>query len=85
MLNNDVWMPAPGGEPAGYFYFDLPLTPRERAVLRRLRRGDRHGTANPRPGAFRRRAALRRRRRALDRLAPGDLRSLVRIVMELGL
>lgn len=81
-VNNDFWMPLPEGEPAGFIHFGPPrLTPAERTVLRRLRRGaPQHGR-----GGVRERTARRRRRRTLDRLAPEDLRSLVRIVMELGL
>jgi hypothetical protein len=83
-VNNEFWMPAPssGQEDFEPFVYQ-PMTSREEAVLRRLKR--RPGTASFRPGRVRERVALRLRRRVLNRLARSDLRSLVHIVMELGL
>jgi hypothetical protein len=61
------------------------LTRKEREVLKWL-----WGAERPRKAARRmthpgRRAAMRRRRRALDSLDPDDIRSLVQIMIELGL
>lgn len=84
-MNNEFWMPAPQGDPAGIVFYGQVLTPAEQAVLRRLRRGERPRLAARRTTGRRERAALRKRRRTLDRLAPGDLRSLVQIVMQLNL
>ena len=85
-VNNEYWMPTPAGEPidTGFLGHHL-LTPEEQAVLRRLRRGTRTRQEPRKASGIRHRAALRRRRRALDNLRVSDLRSLVQIVMELGL
>lgn len=79
-------MPIPAGRPdRAEFAAEPGLTPAERAVLRRLRRGESALRTARRLRGIRQRAALRRRRRVLDRLAERDVHSLVRIVMELGL
>ena len=85
-MNNEYWMPTPASEPIdnGFLGYQL-LTPEEQAVLRRLRRGTRSPKAHRGASGIRHRAALRRRRKALDNLRISDLRSLVQIVMELGL
>jgi hypothetical protein len=86
-VNNEYWMPTPASEPFdnGFLGYQL-LTPEEQAVLRRLRRGSsRLRKAHRGASGIRHRAALRRRRKALDNLRISDLRSLVQIVMELGL
>jgi hypothetical protein len=83
-VNNEFWMPAPVSGPDDFAPFVYQrMTAREQAVLRRLKR--RGGTATFRTGRVRERAALRQRRRVLSRLGIHDLRSLVHIVMELGL
>lgn len=84
-VNEGYWMPAPLGEPLEPASFGSGgLTPAEQAVLRRLRRGTRRKAVRAASG-IRHRAALRRRRRALAALGPHDLRSLLQIVIELGL
>jgi hypothetical protein len=84
-LNNEFWMPAPVSGPDDFssLVFER-LTAREQAVLRRLLRSQ--GSASfRRQSRVRQRAALRQRRRVLNRLGITDVRSLVHIVMELGL
>ena len=78
-------MPAPISGPVDFAPFvHQRLTAKEQAVLRRLLR--RQGVASYRRGSpVRARTALRQRRRMLNRLGVSDLRSLVHIVMELGL
>jgi hypothetical protein len=85
-VNNEFWMPEPTGEPLdnGFVGYRL-LTPAEQAVLRRLRRGAKYRNAARPASGIRHRQALRRRRKALDNLRLHDIRSLVQIVMELGL
>ena len=79
-------MPMPAGgpyEPTPYGF--KRLTPEEQAVLRRLMGRERPLRYARRTSARRERAAVRQRRRVLEKLAGRDLRSLVQIVMELGL
>ena len=76
------WMPQPEAAGAGYLSHQW-LTPEERAVLRRLRRGTRHPVTRGASG-IRQRNALRRAP-GPDQLTTQDLRSLLQIVMQLGL
>jgi hypothetical protein len=79
-------MPAPSDGPPERSGADFePFTPEEKAVLQRLIRKERRRKSARRQSPRRLRAALRQRRELLDRLGRRDLRSLVQIVMELGL
>ena len=84
-VNNEFWMPSPSGPVERFEYVYERLTRQEQAVLHRLLRGESPRKAARRLGRWRQRAAIRRRRRALDRLGIHDIRSLVQIVIELGL
>ena len=85
-MNNEFWMPSPASGPYERVFFEIErLTPEEKAVLRRLTRGERPRNWARAQSPRRRRAALRQRRELLDKLGGRDLRSLVQIGMELGL
>jgi hypothetical protein len=85
-LDNEFWMPAPhNGPPERHSAGPARLTPEEQAVLRRLLRGERTRKYVRLQSPRRQRALQRQRRKLLDRLGSRDLRSLVQIVMELGL
>jgi FixJ family two-component response regulator len=85
-VNNEFWMPAPASGPYERFPLEIErLTSEEKAVLRRLMRGERPRKLARDLSPRRRRVALRQRRELLGRLGGRDLRSLVQIVMELGL
>ena len=72
--------------PAGTLsYRSVRLTRKEREVLKRLWGAERPRKAARRLSRQSRRAAMRRRRRALNSLDPRDVRSLVQIMIELGL
>lgn len=84
-MNSEIWWRA-DFEPADNSRFRYgALTREERAVLRRLLDGERPRRAARRTGRARYKAALRRRRRALGRLDESDIRSLLQIMVELGL
>ena len=79
-------MPTPASGPFERVTFEIELlTAEEQAVLRRLMRGERRYGRVRHTSARRQRLALRQRRQVLDQLGGRDLRSLVQIVMELGL
>lgn len=85
-MNNEYWMPTPASGPFEREPVALDLlTAEEQAVLRRLMTGERPRKRHRYVSARKQRAALRQRRIVLDRLGGRDLRSLVQIVMELGL
>lgn len=85
-MNNEFWMPTPDSGPYERVPFEIErLTAAERAVLRRLKHGERPRKLARGQSRRRQRTALRQRRELLDKLGGRDLRSLVQIVMELGL
>lgn len=84
-MNSEFWWPA-AFEPADNIRLRyVALTREERAVLKRLLDGEKPRKAARRTGRVRYKATLRRRRRALVRLDESDIRSLLQIMVELGL
>lgn len=84
-MSSESWWAAPF-EPADNLRLRyVALTREERAALKRLLDGERPRKAARRSGRVRFKALLRRRRRALGRLDESDIRSLLQIMVELGL